>query len=100
MPVFTPPTRTYVPTFSADTPKNDRKPMEFFDPYIGIGVNVWLYTNNTISEVQPPGWEPETNDDGTITPGVKKVWYGGHSHTITEDEAVMLRAEGYTDNIV
>lgn len=98
--IFTPPTRTFVPTVRADTPESDRKPMIFFTPSIPIGVNVWLYTNNTISETQPPLWEKRLNADGTTTPGVQKVWYGGHSHEITAAEKVTLTAAGYGANIV
>lgn len=65
------------------------KPAIFFSPSVGKGVNVWLDTANAISETQP-----------ARASQVKKVWLGGHIHTITEDEAVMLRSAGYTANIV
>ena len=89
MPAFTPPTRTYVPTVRADTPEADKRPMIYFSPSVPVGVNVWWSTANVISETQPATAEE-----------VRKVWHGGRTHTITEDEAVILRAAGYTDNIV
>lgn len=64
-------------------------PSKFFDADIPVGVNVWWSTANVISETQP-ATEAE----------VRKVWHGGRTHTITEDEAVMLRSAGYTANIV
>ena len=63
--------------------------MIYFSPSVPVGVNVWWSTANVISETQPATAEE-----------VRKVWHGGRTHTITEDEAVILRAAGYTDNIV
>ena len=89
MPLFTPPTRTYVPRVLPSTPEWQQSPSKFFEADIPVGVNVWWSTANVISETQPA----EAAD-------VKKVWHGGRTHTITEDEAVILRAAGYTANIV
>ena len=95
MPTFTPPSRTLVPVISAATPKHQQRPFAYFKPSIPRGANVWVNTNNGISEAQPPLWQ------ATATmPGVKKVYYGGHSYEITADEAVQLTAAGYGDNIV
>lgn len=99
MPTFIPPIRSYVPVIAANAPLDQRQPMASWSASIGRGVNVWLYTNNTISEVQPPYQKAFTNADGTVSPGVKKVWYGGHTHTITSSESVMLTAAGYGANI-
>ena len=98
---FTPPTRgQLVPRVNGDTPENQRKPAIYFKPEVLIGVNVWWYTNNTISEQQPPLWEPRTNADGSITPGVRKVWYGGHGpYPITDGEYQMLLGAGYSANL-
>ena len=94
MPTFTPPSRTFVPVISPATPKHQQRPFAYFKASIPRGANVWIYTNGVISEQQPPVW------DATATmPGVKKVYYGGHSYTITSDEAVTLTAAGYGDNI-
>ncbi len=95
MPTFTPPSRTTVPRVLPKTPEKDAKPSSYMKSDIPVGANVWLYTDNTISEQQPPLWEPRTNQDGSITPGVKKVWYGGHINDITSSEAVTLTAAGY-----
>lgn len=89
MPLFTPPTRTYNPRVNGDTPEWQMSPAIFFASTNPVGVNVWWSTANAISETQP-----------ATAAEVKKVWHGGHVHTITEDEAVMLRAAGYDANIV
>ena len=89
MPLFTPPTRTYVPRILPTTPEWQQSPSKYFVADIPVGVNVWWSTANVISETQPDAAED-----------VRKVWHGGRTHTITEDEAVMLRSAGYTDNIV
>ena len=89
MPLFTPPIRSYVPRVLPSTPEWQMSPSKFFATDIPIGVNVWWSTANEISETQP-----------ALASDVRKVWLGGRTHTITEDEAVMLRAAGYTDNIV
>ena len=100
MPLFTPPSRFNVPRVRANTPDNERTPHIYFKADIPIGANVWLWTDNTISESQPPLAERRLNADGTYTPGVQKVWHGGRTHTITADEAVLLTAAGYGANIV
>ena len=73
--------------------------MAFWSEGVEVGINVFLYTNNTVSNFQPPYWEPFTNADGTVFPGVKKVWYGGHKNLITDAEAVILTAAGYGADI-
>lgn len=95
MPRFTPPSTYTVPRVAADTPEADLKPSIYFLSDIPKGDNVWWYTDNTITTAQPALWEPRTNADGTITPGVKKVWYGGHTHDITDSEAVILTTAGF-----
>ncbi len=95
MPIFTPPSRVLVPVISPATPKHQQRPFGYFKASIPRGANVWIDTNNVISENQPPLW----NATATM-PGVKKVYYGGHSYTITTDEAVALAAAGYSANIV
>ena len=99
MPTFFPPRRTFVPQVAANAPRDKQQPMASWTPEIGVGVNVFLYTDNTISETQPPYWDAFTNSDGTVSPGVKKVWYGGHRSPITDDESAMLTAAGYGANI-
>ena len=89
MPAFTPPNRTFVPRVRANMSEADQRPMIYFTADIPKGVNVWLSTANVISETQP-----------ALAAEVKKVWLGGRTHTITEDEAVTLRAAGFTANIV
>ena len=94
MPTFTPPSRVFVPVISPATPKHQQRPFAYFKASIPRGANVWVNTNNVISESQPPLWEAVGS-----TPGVKKVYYGGHSYEITADEAVQLTAAGYGANI-
>ena len=99
MATFTPPSRVMVPVVTPNVPLYQQRPFGYFKPSIPRGTNVWIYTNNIISEQQPPLWEAKTNSDGSITPGVKKVFYGGHSYEITADEVIILTAAGYADNI-
>ena len=99
MATFTPPSRTTVPRVRADTPENDRTPSIYFTSNIPIGVNVWVDTNNVISETQPAVAEARTNSDGSVTPGVKKVYLGGRSHTINATEVADLTAAGYGASI-
>jgi len=94
MPTFTPPSRVMIPTISPATPKHQQRPFAYFKASIPRGANVWVSTDNVISESQPPLWTATAT-----TPGVKKVYYGGHSYEITADEAVQLTADGYGDNI-
>lgn len=98
---FTPPTgKTFVPRVNADTPEEQQKPAIYFKADIPVGVNVWWWTDNTISEQQPPLWEKRTNPDGSVTPGVYKVWYGGHGpYAISDGEYTMLSAQGYGANL-
>ena len=96
---FTPPSRVLIPVITAATPKHQQRPFGYFKPSIPRGANVWIYTNNTVSEQQPLVWLPRTNADGSITPGVKKVFYGGHSYRIDENEVAVLTAAGYAANI-
>lgn len=98
---FTPPNSgKFVPRVNADTPESEQKPFIFFKATVPIGANVWWWTDNTISQNQPPLWEPRTNPDGSITPGVRKVWYGGHGpYSITDGEYQMLSDAGYTASL-
>lgn len=99
MPTFTPPSRVMVPVVTPNVPLWQQRPFGYFKPSIPRGANVWVYTDNTISEQQPPLWQARTNRDGSITPGVQKVYYGGHIYEITADEAIMLTSAGYGENI-
>lgn len=105
MPKFTPPLGAYMPVVTENVPTYQQRPWAYFKPQIRMGVNVWIYTDNTISETQPPLWEARTVTDSqgnivSVTPGVKKVYYGGHTYDITEGEKQMLTRAGYGDNIV
>ena len=100
MPQFTPPSTYFVPRVLASTRPEDRKPMEYMKADIPRGDNIWWWTDETISSQQPPLWEKRLNADGTYTPGVKKVWYGGHSpYDITDYEKMVLTAAGYGSSI-
>lgn len=52
------------------------------------GRNVFLLNDGTYTENQPAYWSD-----------VSKVYYGGHVHDITEDEANSLTEAGYGDFI-
>jgi hypothetical protein len=93
--IFTPPSRVNVPVVSPTTPKYQQRPFAYFKASIPRGTNVWIYTNNTISETQPPVWVATDTQ-----PGVKKVFYGGRSYEITQNEKQILTQAGYGDNIV
>jgi len=105
MATFTPPSRVLVPTVTPNVPLYQQRPFAYFKPSIPRGTNVWIDTNNVVSEIQPPLWIAQTfyNSDGTVasvTPGVKQVYYGGHSYEINDNEKEILTAAGYGDNIV
>ena len=77
----------------------DKRPAVYFKADIPKGVNVWLLTDNTISETQPTLYERRLNSDGTYTPGIQKVWLGGRTHTINANEVAILTAAGYGSSI-
>ena len=97
---FNPPARTLVPVITDNTPEFQKRPFAYFTPSIPKGNNVWVDTNNKVSEQQPPLWVAQTfhNADGSIassSPGVKAVYYGGHSYTISASEVQILTNAGY-----
>lgn len=94
MPTFTPPSRVFVPTISAATPRWQQRPFAYFKPSIPRAANVWVWTNGFIGEQQPPVWIPTANQ-----PGVKKVYYGGGSYQVSDAEAADLTAAGYGPDI-
>ena len=105
MPQFTPPSPVLVPVISPATPKHQQRPFAYFRPSIPRGSNVWVNTNNLISLTQPPLWNEQKIYDYqgnlvSVTPGVKKVYYGGRTYEITDTEAMDLTAAGFGDNIV
>lgn len=100
MATFNPPARTLVPVITDNTPEFQKRPFAYFTPSIPKGNNVWVDTNNKVSEQQPPLWVAQTfyNADGSIassSPGVKAVYYGGHSYTISASEVQILTNAGY-----
>ena len=95
MPKFTPPIATLVPVISPVVPKWKQRPFAFFKPSIPRGANVWFWTNGIISTSQPPVWIATNNQ-----PGVAKVYYGGRTYDISNDEAAILANAGFGDNIV
>ena len=105
MATFTPPSRVLVPVVTPNVPMYQQRPFAFFKPSIPRGINVWIDTNNVVSETQPPLWEPRIlkDADGNVVgaiPGVKTVFYGGHSYEINDNQKAILIAAGYGDNIV
>lgn len=94
MPKLTPPVATLVPVVSPVVPKWKQRPFAYFKPSIPRDSNIWFWTNGVISTAQPPVWIP-TNTQ----PGVLKVYYGGRTYDITEDEATILRTAGFGDSI-
>jgi len=94
MPHFTPPVATLVPVITPVTPKWQQRPFAYFKPSIPRGANVWIWTNGVISTAQPPLWVATAT-----APGVAKVYYGGRTYDITDDEAVTLRNAGFGDGI-
>lgn len=102
---FTPPyhykngPNLFVPEIDMSKDPDGQSPMKFFNPHVPIGINVWLWTDNSIQESQPPLAEARLNKDGTITPGIKKLWGGGRTHQISDSEYVVLLAAGYGANL-
>ena len=82
MPTFIPPIRSY------DSPvlQEDRNhvPAKFFDKGAPRGANVWVRNDGTLTETYP--------GLGKYT----KLYHGGHIHTVTDEEAAVLTAAGYT----
>jgi len=88
--VFTPPTRgRYVPPVLPTTPTWQRHPMDHMTPYIPMPVNVFVLTDGTLTETQPPLWDQ-----------VASVYYGGHTYQVTQEQAAALTAAGYTVDTV
>jgi len=105
MATFTPPSRVMVPVVTQNVPMWQQRPFAYFKPSIPRGINVWINTFNQVSEIQPPLWDERIVKDAlgntvSVTPGVKKVFYGGHSYEINANEKAILIAAGYADNIV
>jgi len=100
LPTFTPPTDNIVPTVDLDERDRRRNPlgnalMRHFarGPR---GRNVFLLTNNTVTEQQPANWvDANTGSTNAGEVNTLKTWYGGHSHPITDAEATILTAAGY-----
>jgi hypothetical protein len=87
MPTFTPPIRTYNSPVINWKDKWSQSPMKFFSIPNGVtgrGANVFVTTDGTITETFPR-WE-----------NIAKVYYGGHSHYVTDTEKAALEAAGYT----
>jgi hypothetical protein len=105
MATFEPPSRVLVPVVTPNVPKEQQRPFAYFKPSIPRGINVWINTFNEVTEIQPPLWLERTVTDAdgnkiSVTPGVKKVYYGGHIYTINDDEKRILTEAGYGANIV
>ena len=81
------------------------------------GRNVFLMQDNSVTEVQPPNWDPN-NPTGPISSGynpftqttdsvtlpasqqVKKVFWGGTDNPVTAAEVTILTAAGYGPNLI
>ena len=90
MPKLTPPTATLVPVISPVVPKYKQRPFAYFKPSIPRGSNIWFWTNGVISTAQPPLWIKTDTQ-----PGVLKVYYGGRTYDISQDEANILIDAGF-----
>ena len=90
MPKLTPPVATLVPVVSPVVPKYKQRPFAYFKPSIPRGANIWVWTNGTISTAQPPLWIPTATQ-----PGVARVYYGGRTYDISQDEATILTNAGF-----
>lgn len=100
MPIYlTNRTPTFTPRTLSTLTEAENKPMTYFTPDIPKAENIWWWTDGTISSSQPALWEKRINQDGSVTPGVKKVWYGGGTAIISASEATILIAAGYGDCI-
>lgn len=100
MPQFTPPSRIKTPVVTENVPKEQQRPFAYFKPSIDRYANVWINTFGVVSEIQPPLWEERRDYDRQgnlvrVTPGVKKVYYGGRTYDITDSEKNVLVNAGY-----
>lgn len=99
--LFTPPTDPIVGPVNPDTTGNERRLMGFFPPH-ERGRNIWKLADGTITDVQP-GYLATTQfaAEGNMPWGVYptasyvKVWYGGHSTPVSDEEVAELTAAGY-----
>lgn len=87
MPIFTPP----VLPIGANTTVARHPGNQLWRHYGGrrVGINVYVYADGTIGTNDPPF--------GDIT--CRKVYHGGHIHTVTAAEALALTAAGFGANI-
>lgn len=99
MPSFTPPTTNEDPPYLEDSTPLQKHLYRHLATR-PAGRNVYLWSNNTVSELDPDGsvrfWS--VNDEGRGSNiYVSKVWWGGHvTQTVSAAEQTLLEAAGYT----
>ena len=85
--IFTPPTAPLRP--AAVNPSHPGFALfRHYRPW-DAGTNVWLLEDGTVTTVEP---DPNTVD-------IARVFHGGHLHEVDDDEAALLTAAGYEDNL-
>jgi hypothetical protein len=91
---FTPPNTTKLSTWEMYAPTLANRLMGHFQANLAVN-NVWIYSDNTVSENQPPYLE-QNPSDSTGAYAVR-VFYGGHTYTdVTDSEKALLQGAGYT----
>jgi hypothetical protein len=91
---FTPPTTENLSTWEAEASPLANRLMGHF--HAGTRVhNVWIYSDNTVSETQPPYWEQNPSDPNGAY--VARVFYGGGTYQdVTQAQRDLLVAAGYS----
>ena len=119
---FTPPLAQIVPPYLADTKGLQYLLYRYAKPTYR-GVNVYVLSNGTVAQDYPTPensntnyplpWNPSnpsapfstvTNFDGTTTSTslpvyIVNIYQGGHIHTISDEQATFLSANGYANCI-
>jgi len=82
MPTFIPPIRSFDSPVLADD--RDHVPAKYFDKGAPRGANIWVKNDGSLTE-RYPGL-------GNFT----EIYYCGHIYEVTDAEAAVLTAAGYT----
>lgn len=91
---FTPPTVKDIGWFSVEAHPLANRLMGRYEAGTR-GVNVWIWSDGTVSQDQPPGWEQ--NPSAPTAPYVQRAFYGSHTYTdVSDAEKALLQAAGYT----
>lgn len=92
---FTPPNTTPLSTWSAEASPLANRLMAHFEANVQVN-NVWIWSDGTVSESQPPFLNNADGDIGTSVPYAARVFYGSHTYSdVTDAEKALLQGAGY-----